>query len=235
VIIQIYAFTNIDQALQAAQWGVDHIGFIAGRKDLVHGELTLVEARHMADALQGQAQRVALTMETQVDEIVRMAESVAPDIIHVSTDPLAVGFDAMEALRKRLPSNTKIMKAIPVDDENSLELAVRFAPLSDYLLLDTKIHGLPGVGATGRTHDWKISRQVVEAVDIPVILAGGLSPENVAQAIRIVKPAGVDSNTATNLPGSPVEKDMERVRRFVEAVRLERTDKGSSLDKNGIR
>ena len=205
--------------------GVDHIGFIAGRYGLVHGELTFAEARRMADALHGQAQRVALTMATRVDEILHMAESVEPDLIHISTNPLAVGFVAMEELRKRLPSTAKIMKAIPVEDENSLDLAVSFAPLSDYLLLDTKVHGLPGVGATGKTHDWKVSRRIVEAVDVPVILAGGLAPENVSQAIRIVGPAGVDSNTATNLSGSPVEKDMESVRRFVEAVRLECMDK----------
>ena len=207
--------------------GVDHIGFIAGCYGLVHGELTFAEARRMVDALHGQAQRVALTMATNVDEIFQMAESVEPDIIHISTDPLAVGFAAMDELRKRLPSTAKIMKAIPVEDENSLDLAVSFATLSDYLLLDTKIHGLPGVGATGKTHDWKVSRRIVEAVDIPVILAGGLAPENVSQAIRIVGPAGVDSNTATNLSGSPVEKDMESVRRFVEAVRLECKDKAN--------
>ena len=96
-----------------------------------------------------------------------------------------------------------------------------------------KIHGLPGVGATGKTHDWEISRQIVEAVDIPVILAGGLTRENVSEAIRIVSPAGVDSNTATNLPNNPVEKDMERVRRFVEAVR--QAYKAGTKDYNGFK
>lgn len=207
--------------------GVDHIGFIAGRYGLVHGELTFAEARRMVDALHGQAQRVALTMATEVDEILCMAQAVGPDIIHISTDPDAIGFAEMGELKKHLPSTMKIMKAIPVEDKNSLDLAISFAPVSDYLLLDTKIHGLPGVGATGKTHDWKVSRRIVEAVDIPIILAGGLAPENVSQAIRIVGPAGVDSNTATNMSGSPVEKDMESVRRFVEAVRLECMDKAS--------
>jgi len=215
--------------------GVDHIGFIAGRYGLVHGELTFEEARRMVDALHGQARRVALTMATEVDEILRMAQAVGPDIIHISTDALTVGFAEMGELKKHLPSTMKIMKAVPVEDNNSLDLAISFAPVSDYLLLDTKIPGLPGVGATGRTHDWKVSRQIIEAVDIPVILAGGLTPENVSEAIRIVTPAGVDSNTATNLPGNPVEKDMERVRQFVEAVRLECKDNASSQDQNGIR
>ena len=77
---------------------------------------------------------------------------------------------------------------------------------------------MPGVGATGRIHDWRISRKIVESVSIPVILAGGLTPENVPQAIQAVYPAGVNSNTSTNIPGDPVEKDMVRIRSFVKAV-----------------
>ena len=233
MIVQIYAFTSIEQAHQAAQMGVDHIGFIAGSYGLVHGELTFEEARRLAEALHGRARRVALTMATEVDEILCMAETVVPDIVHISTDPEAVGFAAMDELRRRLPPAIKIMKAIPVEGKDALDLAVRYAPVSDYLLLDTKIHGLPGVGATGKTHDWEISRHIVEAVDIPVILAGGLTRENVSEAIRIVSPAGVDSNTATNLPNNPVEKDMERVRRFVEAVR--QAYKAGTKDYNGFK
>jgi phosphoribosylanthranilate isomerase len=78
---------------------------------------------------------------------------------------------------------------------------------------------MPGIGATGRLHDWDISRRIVENVSVPVILAGGLSPENVADAMQAVQPWGVDSNTHTNLPGSHVEKDMARIQAFVNAVR----------------
>jgi phosphoribosylanthranilate isomerase len=67
------------------------------------------------------------------------------------------------------------------------------------------------------THDWSISRRVVETVKIPVILAGGLGPNNVAEAIRAVRPAGVDSKTKTDRDGSH-QKDLDRVRRFQEAA-----------------
>jgi phosphoribosylanthranilate isomerase len=118
------------------------------------------------------------------------------------------------------------MKAIPVAGEESLELARRFSPYCDFILLDTKVTGLPGIGATGMTHDWWLSRQIVETVNVPVILAGGLSPENVAEAIYQVRPYGVDSNTHTNRPGSPVEKDLQRIAAFVRAVRrAEQEDK----------
>jgi len=219
VIIQVYAFTRIEQALTAAEIGVDYIGFIAGKYDLVPGELSFAEARRLAEALPAPSVRVALTMATGVDEILRMAEAVGPDIVHISTDLEEVDEQAMEQLRLRLPNTTRLMKAIQVEGEASIADAQRFAPLSDLLLLDTKVRGMPGIGATGRTHDWRISQRIVDSVGIPVILAGGLSPENVGTAIAEVQPWGVDSNTWTNLPGSPVDKDLARIRAFVQAVR----------------
>lgn len=219
MIIQIYAFTNIEQAQAAAELGVDHIGFVAGQYGIVHGELSFDQAYHLAASLPPQATRVALTMATDVDEIVRMADTVRPDIIHISSDPDEVGPAAMEQLRERLPDSVRLMKALPVDDESSIAVAQQFARVSDLLLLDTKVRGLPGVGASGRTHDWSISRRIVERLSIPVILAGGLTPENVAAAIDVAQPWGVDSNTSTNLPGDPVAKDFDRIRAFVAAAR----------------
>lgn len=218
-VIQIYAFTHIEPAQAAAQMGVDHIGFVAGRYGVVHGELSFDEARQLADSLPPDASRVALTMATEVDEILRMADAVQPDIVHVSTDVFDVGLAAMETLRRRLPPAVRLMKAIPIEDEKSVEVARQFAAVSDLLLLDTKIGGLPGVGASGRTHDWRISRRIVETAGVPVILAGGLTPQNVGDAMAAVQPWGVDSNTGTNLPGDPVKKDMQRLRAFVSAVR----------------
>ncbi len=76
MIIQIYAFTDIAQAVEAAEMGVDHIGFIAGDYGLVSGELSFTEARRLAQALPPHTVRVALTMAVQVDEILRMADAV---------------------------------------------------------------------------------------------------------------------------------------------------------------
>ncbi len=219
MLIQIYAFTNIDEAVAAAEMGVDQIGFVAGDYGVVHGELSFAAARRLAEALPRGTTRVALTMATAVDEILRMADAVGPDIIHISTDLDDVSVDAQAELRRRLPAGVQIMKALPVGGEESLAAAQRFAPVSDLFLLDSKGRGLPGVGASGLTHDWSISRRIVQSVPIPVILAGGLNAGNVAEAIRAVGPAGVDSNTATNLPGDRVAKDLERIRAFVAAVR----------------
>lgn len=116
----------------------------------------------------------------------------------------------------------------------TLVWAAKFEALSDYFLTDTLLPTTKNtscaqpvsgfVGITGQTCDWQIARQLVCQARIPVILAGGLSPENVKDGIRMVAPAGVDSCTATNQldpQGRPVRfrKDRERVREFVREAR----------------
>ena len=219
MIIQIYAFTKISDALAAVEAGVDQIGFVAGKYGVVHGELSFSEAYALVSALPSGIRKVALTMSTDVAEISRMVAAVEPDIVHISTEPDEVDIAAMLQLRKHIPSHVGLMKAISVEDEQSIALAKRFAAVSDLLLLDTHVRGLPGVGATGKTHDWNISRQIIESVDVPVILAGGLTPENVAEAIAITHPWGVDLNTSTNKTGDLVQKDLDRIASFVKAVR----------------
>ena len=217
MIVQIYAATSVVDALTMVELGVDHVGFVAGNYGEVHGELTFAQARAIVEALKGKTVACALTMSTDVAEIVRMAQAVQPDLIHISSDTEAVGVTAMQELRRTLPANIALMKAIHVSGPESIATARYYAKVSDWLLLDTKVAGFPGVGATGVTHDWQISRQIIEQIgsQARVILAGGLTPENVAAAIKATRPWGVDSNTATNLPGDPVAKDMARVREFV--------------------
>lgn len=222
IIVQIYAATSVADALTMVELGVDHIGFVAGDYGEVHAELTFAEARTITNALKGKAFSSALTMSSEVAEILRMAEAVQPDIIHISSDTEAVGLAAMQQLRQSLPPGMALMKAIHVDGPESIAVARQFAGVSDILLLDTKVPGMPGVGATGVTHDWQVSRQIVEQVgdQSKVILAGGLTPENVAAAIAVTHPWGVDSNTGTNMPGDPVAKDMVRVRDFVQQAKM---------------
>jgi phosphoribosylanthranilate isomerase len=219
MIIQIYAFTRIEEVVQAIATGVDHIGFVAGDYGIVQGELDFRSAAELAREVQKPAKSVALTMATDVNEILRMADAVRPNIVHISTETHAVGIDQMAELREKLDPNIKLMKAIGVIDETSIDDALCHSRSADILLLDTKIKNLPGVGATGKTHDWNISREIVHRASLPVILAGGLSSKNVASAIRSVEPWGVDSNTSTNISGSSFLKDNERICAFVKAVR----------------
>ena len=228
MIIQIYAFTDPQQARQAALAGVDQIGFVAGDYGLVPGELSFAQARALVEALPSQAVPVALTMATDADEILRMARLVRPQIVHISTDMEAVDLQQMQIIRAGLPDGVRLMKAISVTDESSIQAALYYAQACDLLLLDTKSRHIAGIGVSGQTHDWQVSRRIVESVHIPVILAGGLSAENVAEAMRVVAPYGVDSNTHTNLAGDLVSKDLQRVHAFVAAVRLAEQSSGGN-------
>ncbi len=219
MIIQIYAFTKLEEAVAAVNMGVDNVGFVAGLYDMVYGELSFADARAMADAIPAGGTSTAITMSDDVDEILRMADAVQPDILHISSELEQVGLDKMAEIRKRLAPQIQLMKAIPVEDMGSVDISVAYAAVSDVLLLDTSRKGFPGVGATGFTHDWNVSKAIVEAVEISVILAGGLNAENVGSAIEKVRPWGVDSNTSTNKEGSRVEKDLERIAEFVRAVK----------------
>jgi len=221
MIVQIYAATSVADALKMVNLGVDQIGFVAGDYGEVHGELTFNQARDIVDAIAGKASSSALTMSTDITEILRMATAVNPDIIHISTDTEAVDVAAMQQLRQSLPDHILLMKAIHVTNAESINDALRFVDVSDILLLDTKIEGMPGVGATGVTHDWNISRQIIEQASrkVKVVLAGGLVPNNVAAAIEATHPWGVDSNTGTNLPNDPVAKDWVKIEAFVEQAK----------------
>ncbi|KXA91256.1 hypothetical protein AKJ57_01960, partial [candidate division MSBL1 archaeon SCGC-AAA259A05] len=88
------------------------------------------------------------------------------------------------------------------------------AQASDLLLLDTE-GGAPG--GTGKVHDWRVSREIVRRLDIPIILAGGLNPFNVQEAIKEVKPYGVDVASGVEVEGG--KKDPELVREFIQNAR----------------
>lgn len=221
--VQIYAFTDLGQAVRAVELGVDHIGFVAGKYGQVYGELSFQEAAALAAAVRGRASSVSLTMSTEPDEIERMAAQVRPDIIHISTDPRDWDAAARRDLYHRVKPEHQLMWALPVTGPSSLTLAGELEPVCDYLLLDSLVAGYPGVGATGQPHDWAISRTIVKHTRLPVILAGGLTPENVAQAVHQVSPWGVDSNTGTNRAGDPVEKDLALIEAFVTAARAAST------------
>jgi phosphoribosylanthranilate isomerase len=113
----------------------------------------------------------------------------------------------------------QLMLTVGVRDEAAVDVARRFAPACDFLLLDSPHPDTGVIGATGVTHDWSLSARVIAAVDTPVFLAGGLGPENVEAAIRATEPAGVDSETRTSRDDDRRRKDPVKVREFVRRVR----------------
>jgi phosphoribosylanthranilate isomerase len=151
-------------------------------------------------------------------EIARVVELTRPDIIHIGAAVELFSVRDTRALRDAFP-DVRIMRAIPIVDEGSIECAKDYRGAADFLLLDSYDPGDRQIGGLGRTHDWSTSRRIADAVDVPVILAGGLDADNVALAIAAVRPAGVDSKTKTDRADGN-GKDLDKVRRFVAAAKL---------------
>jgi phosphoribosylanthranilate isomerase len=224
VIAQIYTAQSVDEAVALADLGVDHVGVTISSRGLP-GEVSSSVGREIVAATRSsQARSVALTVETELEIVREFVASIQPDIVHLCGDLSIVGPGAVGDLRAwihRSELAVEVMQAIPMTGIESVEMALEFEPHVDWLILDSVTDSIDGIGAAGVTHDWSLSRQIVESVGVPVILAGGLGPDNVAEAIRVVQPAGVDSLTRTNRfkgDGS-FTKDLEAVERFVDTAR----------------
>jgi phosphoribosylanthranilate isomerase len=219
VQIQIYTMQTAEEALAVADLGVNHVGVTPADLGLP-GEVDLTRAAEICGAVGGVATSVALSVDADLHIIKRMVRTVQPDVLHLCGTPGAVGPEAVADLRRSL-SGVAIMQAIAVTGLEAIDLARSYEPVVDFLILDSVDAEIPGVGAAGVVHDWEVSAAIVAAVDVPVILAGGLSPDNVADAIAAVGPWGVDSLTFTNRPtdSGGFRKDLDRVGHFVAAAR----------------
>lgn len=217
--VQIYTAQTADEALRLASLGVDHVGLTPSALGLP-GEIDIPRARAIRDALVGHARSVALSVATDRSSIIDMVEAIRPDIVHLCGPPGGLGPRDVTAIRGAI-GPASIMQAVAVTGRDAVDVARSFAPVVDYLILDSLAPDIPGVGAAGIVHDWDISAEIVEAVDVPVILAGGLSPANVAAAVTHVRPWGVDSLTHTNrrLASGAFAKDLGLVGAFVAAAR----------------
>jgi phosphoribosylanthranilate isomerase len=231
MIVQIYTTQTPEEGLALVQLGVDHIGITPAAKGLP-GEVSEEQGRRIFEVIGNRAVKVALTVEQDLEGIASMVRVVKPDILHLCGNPDSMVSPAGAAELKRLLPGLKIMQAVPVVDRGALQIAADYQDVADYLILDSFSSTIGGVGAAGFTHDWSISREIVAASCLPVILAGGLSPENVADAIRAVRPWGVDSLTRTNrvLETGGFCKDLERVRLFVENAREASIEVGTRSD-----
>jgi len=219
VIIQIYTMQSPEEALACVDAGVDHLGLTP--PEGLPGQLSSLDAmRAIVDAVGDRAKCVALTVDTDPERILAMVRAVGPAILHLCPLEGAMPPGDVAALRA-MAGGIPVMQAVSVTGPESIAVAEAYAAVADMLILDTQSPDIAGIGASGAVHDWGISRRIVEAVRVPVILAGGLSPENVAEAIRAVRPWGVDSLTHTNrpLPGGGFRKDLVRVAAFVAATR----------------
>lgn len=242
MIIQIYEIQAPDEAALMTECGVDHIGGVILSTDEWKIPLLAESVRVIRKA--GRKSSI-IPLFANPDAVHRVIEYYHPDIIHfcnslshgeaVHEQAVAAASALQEGVRKRFPE-VEIMRSIPIAPPGlghlvpSLELGRRLEAVSDWFLTDTLLvqgdaQPVAGhVGITGKVCDWDVARDLVIQSAIPVILAGGLSPDNVAEGIHFTAPAGVDTATATNLlddSEKPIRfrKDAEKVRSFIAACR----------------
>ena len=157
---------------------------------------------------------VLLTSLQNVDELVTQINYCNPDIVQLVDSQDAENY---ETLKITFP-DVEIMQVIHIIDEDSALLAKDVSYYADYLLLDSGNPNLQTkeLGGTGKTHNWEISKMIVEHIDIPVFLAGGLNPENVEDAISRVNPFGVDLCSGLRSDGKLEES---KVKIFMDKVK----------------
>jgi phosphoribosylanthranilate isomerase len=217
VLTQIYSITGPEDAALVNALRPDHVGVVLDEGIPSWGSVDAATLAGILPELRDVA-LVALSLSVARERILRTRDAVRPAWLHLARAAEALAPEQVARLRDDvLPC--RLMLTIPVRDASAVALAERFAPSADALLLDSAHSATGAVGATGHVHDWSVSRTIIERVGVPVILAGGLGPDNVVEAIRRTRPAGVDSATRTSRDDDRRRKDPERVRLFIERAR----------------
>ena len=154
-----------------------------------------------------------LTIRTDSAEIIAQQKRCRVNTVQICDRVLP---EVYAELRRSLPG-VSLVQVIHVTNEESVAEASQAAPAVDALLLDSGNQSLPAkeLGGTGRTHDWHVSARIVEKSPVPVFLAGGLDSANVIEAIRSVRPFGVDLCTGVRTVG---KLDERKLRQFMDAV-----------------
>jgi phosphoribosylanthranilate isomerase len=211
--VKICGLTSVAEAKLVQQHGADAVGVLVGQ---VHRSADFVEpdlARDIALSVGPFVTPVLVTHLEDPEEIRRLADKVPCSVIQLHSD---LSSNLLGQLRKDL-SPRKIIGKVSVEDKAAIDRATTIAPFVDAILLDSVDRTANKVGGTGLIHDWSISAKIVAAVNLPVILAGGLNPANVCEAITQVKPWAVDVNSGVETKDG--RKSEELVSRFIQSVR----------------
>jgi len=238
MIVQIYEIQTPEEAERCIELGVDHVGSVLlSEKDWRQPGL-----KDTIKVSKGtRTKNSIITLFQKLDTLHRVLDYYQPDYIHfcesfadghgkeINLDP----FISLQSKIKERHPEVGIIRSLPVPGKGLVRnlpvfhMAKKLEPVSDFFLTDTWLGKEPVegfIGITGRVCNWKMARELVLQCKIPVVLAGGLSPENVFDALVVVAPAGADSCTHTNRVdqnGNPIrfKKDFARVKKFVDEVR----------------
>jgi len=200
VEVKICGLTTVDDALRCIEMGADAIGlnFWPGSPRCVDA----ARAREIVEAAGDRAAMVGVFVDFTLDQVREILRETGLRWAQLHGD------EPPELVAALLPN---AYKAIGVKDSSAIEVARSYP--GEHLLLDASVPGMPG--GTGRTFDWDIASVVAE--ERKLTLAGGLTPDNVAEAVRVVQPFRVD--VASGVESAPGLKDPGLVRRFIEAAR----------------
>jgi phosphoribosylanthranilate isomerase len=210
-IIQIAGIQSVEEALMVASQGVTHIGFplhLAFHKE----DMDAAAVRAVISVLPKCITPVLITYLYNAEKIISLASYIGVSAVQLHGRILQ---KEVAKLRKMEP-HMYIIKSLVIGDRSSPDpktQIVLYAPFVDAFLTDTFDISTGASGATGKVHDWNISKRIVDISPLPIILAGGLTPENVRSGIEFVRPQGVDAHTGVeDMHGA---KDAALIERFV--------------------
>jgi len=199
---KVCGLTSADDVAAAVDAGADALGFIVDVPVDTPREVSAERAADLAAAVPPFVSTVLVTM-TDPAEIPALHARVDTDAVQVYGDP---DVETLEALAADL--DAALVKTV---DAANPDVARDYDGVADALLVDST--DAAGAGGTGRTHDWDATASLAAGLDAPVVLAGGLTPENVAEAVRTVDPYAVD--VASGVESAGGVKDHDAVRAFV--------------------
>jgi len=213
VKVKICGIRTVEDALMAVRLGADAVGVLVGQRYASPDFLKVDIARDIVSALPPFCSSVLVTHLRHAIEILPLLDHVPVTTVQLHSD---ISPEDCSALKQRHP-NRKYIKSIHVIDETSLHIQDPYLDIVDALLLDTVNPSTGQIGGTGLAHDWSLSARLVASSPLPVILAGGLTADNVNSAIVGVHPFGVDVNSGVkNTEGF---KDPVKVSHFIQRAK----------------
>ena len=217
VRVQIAGVSSLEEAIALERAGADALGFTLRLPTGTHDELTEAKARSIIAALPPFVTSVAITYVDTGRDAVDLCRYLGVGALQLHGK---FGGRDLELVRAALP-HLKLIRVVHVTGPEALAAARALERRVDAIILDTYDPVSGRHGATGKTHDWELSRRIVAAVGTPVILAGGLTPGNVADAIRTVHPWGVDVHTGVEDPDG--RRNFGKMRAFIERAKAAAT------------
>ncbi|MDQ3181755.1 MAG: phosphoribosylanthranilate isomerase [Acidobacteriota bacterium] len=196
--VKICCIASVEEANLAIKYGASALGLVSEMPS-GPGVISLPKIAEIVRKIPPPIATFLLTCKQTVEEIVVQHRQCLTNTIQICDTLL---FENYDKLKTALPA-VKIVQVIHVQDKNSIEEAIRIAEMVDAILLDSGNQTLTikELGGTGRTHDWTISRKIVDAVEIPVFLAGGLKAGNAVEAIQKTRPFGLDLCSGVRMDG----------------------------------